>query len=117
MIYISHDIAVIAEVCQRIAIMYAGRIMEIAGAQDVFRRPLHPYTFGLMNAFPSILGPKHPLLSLPGEPPDLVHPPPGCRFHPRCPHVQDICRREVPPDTDYGGGHLAACFHPMETTS
>jgi peptide/nickel transport system ATP-binding protein len=116
-IYISHDIAVIAEVSQRIAIMYAGRIMEIASAKDIFRRPLHPYTYALMNAFPSILGPKHPLLSLPGEPPDLVHPPPGCRFHPRCPHVLDICRREVPPDTDYGGGHRAACFHPMETTS
>jgi peptide/nickel transport system ATP-binding protein len=116
-IYISHDIAVIAEVSQRMAIMYAGRIMEIASAKEIFRRPLHPYTYALMNAFPSIIGPKHPLLSLPGEPPDLVHPPPGCRFHPRCPHVLDVCRREVPPDTDYGDGHLAACFHPMETTS
>jgi peptide/nickel transport system ATP-binding protein len=117
MIYISHDIAVIAEVSQRIGIMYAGRIMEIAGAKDIFLHPLHPYTYALLNAFPSIIGPKHPLLSLPGEPPDLLHPPPGCRFHPRCPHVLDVCRREVPPDTDYGHGHLAACWNPMEKPS
>ena len=117
MIYISHDIAVIAEVSQRIGIMYAGRIMEIASAKDIFSHPIHPYTYALMNAFPSIIGPKHPLLSLPGEPPDLLHPPPGCRFHPRCPHVLDICRLEVPPDTDYGKGHLAACWNPMEKPS
>jgi peptide/nickel transport system ATP-binding protein len=116
-IYISHDIAVIAEVSQRIGIMYAGRIMEIASAKDIFSHPIHPYTYALMNAFPSIIGPKHPLLSLPGEPPDLLHPPPGCRFHPRCPNVLDICRLEVPPDTDYGKGHLAACWNPMEKPS
>ena len=113
MIYISHDIAVIAEVSDRIAIMYAGRIMEIASAKDIFQHPTHPYTYALMNAFPSIIGKKHPLLALPGEPPDLLHPPDGCRFHPRCPHVLDRCRREVPPDTDYGHGHLAACWNPM----
>jgi peptide/nickel transport system ATP-binding protein len=116
-IYISHDIAVIAEVSRRIAIMYAGHIVEIADAEDIFAHPVHPYTFALMNAFPSIVGPKHPLLALPGEPPDLLHPPAGCRFHPRCLHVQERCRREQPPDTDYGRGHLAACWNPMEKPS
>lgn len=117
MIYISHDIAVISEVSQRIAILYAGRIMEIAGTKDMFLQPRHPYTCALLNAFPSIIGPKRQLLSLPGESPDLLHPPSGCRFHPRCPRVLDICRREVPPNTDYGNGHLAACHHPMGTDS
>jgi peptide/nickel transport system ATP-binding protein len=116
-IYISHDIAVIAEVSHRIAIMYAGHIVEIAGAKDIFAHPVHPYTYALMNAFPSIVGPKHTLLALPGEPPDLLNPPSGCRFHPRCPHVQDRCRIEQPPDTDYGRGHLAACWNPMEKPS
>ena len=113
MIYISHDIAVVSEVSQRIAIMYAGRIMEIADTKDLFVQPRHPYTGALLNAFPSIIGPKRQLLSLPGESPDLLHPPSGCRFHPRCPRVLDLCHRDVPPETDYGNGHLAACYHPL----
>jgi peptide/nickel transport system ATP-binding protein len=117
MIHISHDIAVLAEVCRRIAILYAGRIVEIAGTKDLFFHPRHPYTRALLTAFPSILGPKRPLRSIPGEPPDPLHPPPGCRFHPRCPQALDICRREVPPDRDYDNGHLAACFNPVEWTS
>ena len=115
MLCISHDIAVLAENTQRIAILYAGRIVEIAVGKEIFLQPRHPYTWALLNTIPSVAGPKRPLLPLPGEPPDLQHPPAGCRFHPRCPRVQDICRREVPPDTEYGGGHRAACFHPLET--
>ncbi len=114
MIYISHDIAVIAEVADRIAVMYAGRMAEMADAADIFEHPLHPYTFALMSAFPSIKGPKRVLTALPGEPPDLLHPPPGCRFHPRCPRVKDICRQEVPAFQDFGGGHFAACWNPVE---
>jgi peptide/nickel transport system ATP-binding protein len=114
MIYISHDVAVIAEVSHRIGVMYAGRLVEIADSVDIFERPLHPYTFALMSAFPSITGPKRTLVSLPGEPPDLLHPPSGCRFNPRCPRATDICRQEVPPLKDFGGGHLAACWHPLE---
>jgi len=114
MIYISHDIAVIAEVSDRIGVMYAGRLVELADAVDIFERPLHPYTFALMSAFPSIQGPKRPLAALPGEPPDLLNPPAGCRFHPRCPRVKDICRREVPAFQDFGNGHFAACWNPVE---
>jgi len=114
MVYISHDIAVIAEVCRRMAIVYGGRIMEIGDTDAVFLQPRHPYTGALLNAFPSIVGPKRPLQLLPGESPDPLHPPSGCPFHPRCGRVLDICRREMPPDAEYGGGHLAACFNPME---
>ena len=114
MIYISHDIAVIAEVSDRIGVMYAGRMAELASAVEVFEQPLHPYTHALMGAFPSIKGPKKTLTTLPGEPPDLLNPPPGCRFHPRCPYATEICQQKVPPFKDYGGGHLAACWHPLE---
>lgn len=114
MIYISHDIAVIAEVSDRIGVMYAGRLVELASATDIFKRPQHPYTFGLMSAFPSIVGPKRTLSILPGEPPDLLHPPPGCRFHPRCPFATEICSEQAPVFKDLGGDHFTACWHPME---
>jgi len=114
LIYISHDIAVIAEVSDHIGVMYAGHMAELAGSVDIFERPLHPYTHALIGAFPSIKGKKKELKTLPGEPPDLLDPPSGCRFHPRCPRVLDVCREERPPFRDYGGGHLAACWNPME---
>lgn len=112
MIYISHDIAVIAEVAERIAIMYAGRMCELASAVEIFKRPRHPYTVALMSAFPSIVGEKRPLVALGGEPPDLLFPPPGCRFHPRCPRALDICKQQQPPFEDIGGGHYLACWNP-----
>lgn len=112
MIYISHDIAVIAEVAERIAIMYAGRLCELADAVEIFKRPRHPYTVALMSAFPSIVGEKRPLVALGGEPPDLLFPPPGCRFHPRCPRALDICKQQQPPFEDIGGGHYLACWNP-----
>lgn len=114
MIYISHDIAVIAEVSDRIGVMYAGRLIELGSAEQIFKRPLHPYTHGLMSAFPSIVGPKRELAAMPGEPPDLIHPPPGCRFHPRCPYAQEICKGEVPEFKDRGSEHLVACYFPIE---
>ncbi len=114
MIYISHDMAVISEVSDRIGVMYAGHMAEMTSSVDIFERPLHPYTFALMGAFPSIKGPRKELFTLPGEPPDLLNPPPGCRFNPRCPYATDICRQEIPPFKDHGGGHLAACWHPLE---
>jgi peptide/nickel transport system ATP-binding protein len=113
MIYISHDVAVIAEVSQRIGVMYAGRMAELAASADIFERPLHPYTYALMSAFPSIIGPRRQLTTLVGEPPDLLNPPPGCRFHPRCSRVTDVCKQEAPPFKDYGAKHCAACWHPM----
>ncbi len=114
MIYISHDIAVIAEVSDRIGVMYAGRLCELSQADDVFKRPRHPYTVALMSAFPSIKGEKKELVALAGEPPDLLYPPSGCRFHPRCPRALDKCKVEQPPFEDMGGGHMIACWNPTE---
>jgi peptide/nickel transport system ATP-binding protein len=112
MIYISHDIAVIAEVSQRVGVMYAGQLAEMASTETIFHGPIHPYTMGLMSAFPSIVGEKTTLVQLPGEPPDLLNPPPGCRFHPRCPYATEICREQVPDFKEHGDQHLAACWHP-----
>jgi peptide/nickel transport system ATP-binding protein len=112
MIYISHDIAVIAEVSQRVGVMYAGRLAEMASTEAIFHRPIHPYTKGLMSAFPTIIGEQTELVQLPGEPPDLLSPPPGCRFHPRCPFVTEICQTDVPEFRDHGDGHYVACWHP-----
>jgi peptide/nickel transport system ATP-binding protein len=112
MIYISHDIAVIAEVSERVGVMYAGKMAEVASTEAIFHRPIHPYTMGLMSSFPSIAGEKKELVMLPGEPPDLLAPPPGCRFHPRCPYATEICQEEEPEFKDHDGGHFAACWHP-----
>lgn len=114
MIYISHDIAVIAEVSNRMGVMYAGRLVEVADTADIFERPLHPYTNALMSAFPSITGPKRALTSLTGEPPDLLHPPMGCRFHPRCARVTDECRQKIPPFKKYYDSHSVACWNPIQ---
>lgn len=117
MIYISHDIAVIAEVSDRIGVMYAGRLIEFGSAEQIFKRAMHPYTHGLMSAFPSIVGPKRQLAAMSGEPPDLINPPSGCRFHPRCPYAQEICKGEVPEYRDMGDEHLVACYFPIEDSS
>lgn len=114
MIYISHDISVIAEVSDRIGVMYAGRMAELADAEAVFKFPIHPYTYALMGAFPSIKGEKRELTTLPGEPPDLLNPPTGCRFHPRCPRATAQCQQETPPFVKHSPDHFAACWHPME---
>jgi peptide/nickel transport system ATP-binding protein len=115
MIYISHDIAVIAEVSDRIGVMYAGRLVELGSSQAIFYRPLHPYTAALLSAFPSVTGPKRPLQTLTGEPPNLLNPPTGCRFHPRCAFATDVCREQRPAFEDMGDGHFVACFHPVAT--
>ena len=114
MIYISHDVAVIAEVTERVGVMYAGRMAEFASGTEIFKHPMHPYTYGLLSAFPSIVGPKRELTTLPGEPPDLISPPPGCRYHPRCPYATEICSREVPEFRDMSGDRFVACWHPLE---
>lgn len=114
MIYISHDIAVIAEVSDQIGVMYAGRMAELADTMDIFHFPIHPYTHALLGAFPSIKGKKKELVTLPGEPPDLLHPPSGCRFHPRCPRATAKCQQETPPFIELKPDHFAACWHPLE---
>ncbi len=110
MVMISHDLSIIAETCEKVAIMYAGRIVEYGDAADIFKNPLHPYTQGLVKAFPSIKGERIRLTSIPGSPPNLLNPPTGCRFNPRCPYVMDVCRKEVPPLEKQGSEHhLVAC--------
>lgn len=114
MIYISHDIAVIAEVTDKMGVMYAGKLVEFGNTVDIFQRPLHPYTKALMSAFPSIEGEKRKLESLPGEPPDLINPPKGCRFHPRCPYAMAVCTKEDPRFEAHRDGHFAACWSPLK---
>ncbi len=96
MILISHDLSMIAETCNKIAIMYAGKIVEYGDVVPIFKEPLHPYTQKLISAFPSVIGEKIELSSIHGFPPDLLKPPPGCRFHPRCEHASEICRSQEP---------------------
>ena len=115
-IYISHDIAVIAEVTDRIGVMYAGRLVEYGDTVDVFRAPLHPYTAALMGSFPSVTGERRPLANLSGEPPNLIDPPPGCPFHPRCQHATQECREKYPPKV-YRGSQWADCWHPLDEAS
>ncbi|MGH8874208.1 MAG: ABC transporter ATP-binding protein, partial [Acidimicrobiia bacterium] len=110
-IYISHDIAVIAEVTETIGVMYAGKLMEIGTTTEVFARPKHPYTFLLLSSTPSITGPRRKLSPLEGEPPNLLDPPSGCRFHPRCPFATGRCVAEEPPLDEIAPGHLVACWH------
>ena len=114
-IYITHDIAVVAEVTDRIGVMYAGNLVELGDTTDVFRSPLHPYTEALMSSFPSVSGEKRPLASLSGEPPNLSNLPSGCAFHPRCPYATDICRLESPPRVGRGN-QWAACWHPLDAS-
>lgn len=108
MLLITHNMAVVAENCNRIAVMYAGKIMEYGGAA-VLAEPFHPYTLGLINAFPSVEDQARELISIPGAPPDLLTPPDGCRFHERCPFAEAICDRDEPPLYAVADDHVAAC--------
>jgi peptide/nickel transport system ATP-binding protein len=107
---ITHNIGVVAEVADRIAVMYAAKMMEVGDVNAVFADPKHPYTQGLLRSVPNIKLDGGELYKMSGAPPDLAHPPAGCRFHPRCPFVMDICREEVPPLEDIEGGQFAACW-------
>ncbi|MEM2799179.1 MAG: ABC transporter ATP-binding protein, partial [Candidatus Bathyarchaeia archaeon] len=103
-----HDLSLIAETCNKVAIMYAGKIVEAGDVVAIYKEPLHPYTQKLLAAFPSILGRKTELISIPGFPPDLLYPPSGCRFHPRCDYAMEICRKEEP-QTISDGKRMVAC--------
>ena len=110
-IYISHDIAVIAQVTEETGVMYAGKLVEYGSTQSIFATPRHPYAWLLLSSTPSITGPRRKLAPLVGEPPDLMHPPTGCRFHPRCPFASEKCSAQEPPMEDVGERHLVACWH------
>jgi len=112
MLFISHDLSTAAELADRIATMYAGGIVELGSVYDIFYRPNHPYTLGLIHAVPTVTGDFEELVSIPGAPPDLIDPPDGCKFHPRCPYATERCRVEEPQlEPVLDGGHLVACFH------
>ncbi|HEY6410678.1 MAG TPA: ABC transporter ATP-binding protein, partial [Ktedonobacteraceae bacterium] len=95
-IFITHDLSLLLEIADQVAIMYAGRIVETASWQELYRHPRHPYTYGLLNSFPSLHGPKKRMNGIPGSPPDLRNVPFGCAFHPRCPSAFDACRERIP---------------------
>jgi oligopeptide/dipeptide ABC transporter ATP-binding protein len=109
-LYISHDLSLVKEICDRVAVMYAGRIVETGTTDEVFSDPKHPYTRGLMAAVPSKAHKRGELVAIVGNVPELVDPPPSCHFHTRCPFAVEICRTVDPETIDLGGGHSVACF-------
>lgn len=111
MIFISHDLAIAAELADRVATMYAGRIIELGEVRTLFYKPRHPYTVGLLNAVPPISGGLIQLKSIPGSPPNLMTLPSGCSFHPRCSYMTEECKAIDPPLIAVGRGHTAACIH------
>ncbi|HVO40523.1 MAG TPA: ABC transporter ATP-binding protein [Spirochaetia bacterium] len=109
-ILITHNLGLVAEIADRIAVMYAGKLMEVASAREIFSRPLHPYTQGLISCVPNIRLEQKELVTMPGSPPNLAAPPAGCRFAPRCPKVMPICREKAPALIEHEPGHSAACW-------
>jgi peptide/nickel transport system ATP-binding protein len=109
LIVITHDMGVHAMITHRVAVMYAGNIAEVGETTAMFENPLHPYTQGLINSLPRI-GDKSTRVGLAGSPPDLRNPPPGCRFHPRCPYAMDICRREKPSTIKIDRDRIVSCW-------
>jgi oligopeptide/dipeptide ABC transporter ATP-binding protein len=110
-VLVSHDLAVIAQTCRHVAVMYAGEVVELGPVETVFREPHHPYTLGLLRSVPDFDAVRETLTSIPGTPPDLAAPPSGCRFHPRCAFVQSDCVEGEFPLRSLGGGRSTACIH------
>jgi peptide/nickel transport system ATP-binding protein len=108
-LFISHDLGVIAQLCDRVSVMYAGRVVETAPVEALFARPRHPYTVGLLQAIPSMHEERDSLMTIPGVVPRLIDPPPGCRFAPRCAKRFEPCDRVVPPLSEVEPGHAVAC--------
>ncbi|MCP4347597.1 MAG: ABC transporter ATP-binding protein [Desulfobacterales bacterium] len=108
-LFITHDLGVVAEICDRVGVMYAGNLCEVADVRDIFRSPRHPYTCALLNSVPRLLQ-EGELQSIEGTVPNLISPPSGCRFHPRCPRVGDICREKLPDLEEVGKNHYVACW-------
>jgi oligopeptide/dipeptide ABC transporter ATP-binding protein len=119
-IFISHDLSVVRHVSDRIAVMYLGKLMEVSPAEELYTKPIHPYTAALLEAIP-IPDPRENRARrrsvVVGEPPNPINPPSGCVFHPRCPHATDVCKAVEPPLMEYEGGHLAACHHPLNVSA
>jgi peptide/nickel transport system ATP-binding protein len=116
-IIITHDLGVVAETADDVVVMYAAKVVEHADVSDLFNRPQHPYTWGLMGSLPRLETDLERLVQIPGQPPSLLRPPNGCRFHPRCPYVMGVCRTTEPPlvGTRRDPEHLQACHLDEET--
>ena len=115
-VFIAHDLGVVRHVSDRIAVMYLGKLVEVSPAQELYQRPIMPYTEALLSAVPipdPDLSDKRERIVLEGDVPSPINPPSGCRFHPRCRYMTDICVEVEPPLVNYGNGHLAACHHPL----
>jgi len=110
MIFVTHDLGIVARICDRVAVMYGGRIVEIGPVRRIFKSPAHPYTRALLDAIPRLGARRDRLTTIEGQPPDLVALPPGCAFAPRCPDVIERCRREAPPETVVAPEHATRCW-------
>jgi oligopeptide/dipeptide ABC transporter ATP-binding protein len=110
MIFITHNIGIVAKMCDNVGVMYAGKLVERAPVRTIFNQPAHPYTEALLQAVPKLTDRSKRLWSIEGQPPDLANPPTGCPFNPRCPHAEDRCRREVPPEFHVGENHYTRCW-------
>jgi oligopeptide/dipeptide ABC transporter ATP-binding protein len=119
-VFVAHDLSVVRHVSDRIVVMYLGKLMEVSPSEELYSKPIHPYTSALLSAIP-IPDPHEnqarTRTMVTGEPPNPITPPPGCRFHTRCPRASEICRTVEPQLTEYAAGHLAACHHPQHVTA
>ena len=109
LVLITHSMGVVAEVADRVAVMYAGKVVETARVDEIFESPAHPYTHGLLDSIPRTTEEVERLVPIRGQPPDLAHIPRGCAFHPRCPYAREICAAEVPTLREFGEGRASAC--------
>jgi oligopeptide/dipeptide ABC transporter ATP-binding protein len=109
-IFITHDFGVVANICHRVGVMYAGKIVETAPTREIFKAPRHPYTSALINSVPLLDRKTERLYSIEGQPPSLLNLPPGCRFAPRCPVAKDTCRQQEPPEVNVSGDHTVSCW-------
>jgi peptide/nickel transport system ATP-binding protein len=117
LIFVTHDLGIVAKMCDRVAVMYAGQIVESGTTQDIFTQPRHPYTIALLSCLPTLTQGREPLATIEGQPPDLTNLPPGCSFAPRCPLVQEQCHTTSPPLEELFPGHTVACWHAEQTTA
>ena len=117
LVFVTHDLGIVAKLCDRVAVMYAGRIVELGRTRDIFNRPRHPYAVGLLDCLPTLSHGRAPLTAIEGQPPDLAHVPAGCSFAPRCPMAEPRCREQTPPLTPLDAEHLVACVRAGETAT
>ena len=118
-VFVAHDLSVVRHVSDRIAVMYLGKLMELSPAEELYGKPIHPYSSALLSAIP-IPDPREnrarERIVVGGEPPNPIDPPTGCRFHTRCPRATEVCAKVEPPLTEYANGHLSACHHPLNVS-